>query len=431
MNDPKILRDDPEILRKMLHDRNSKVDARALLAADAARRALQTKADELRTKKNAGAEQFGRMKKAGTADSPEGAALMADMKALDQSLSAMEKDQQAVEAAFLDVWLRVPNVPHDSVPVGATDAEDIELRTWGTPRAVPQPARAHWDIGNALGLLDPERATKIAGARFNMFTGIGARVERALIQFMLDLHTTRHGYTEIAPPFLISAESLQGAGPLPLLEDDMYRTQDEDRLYLIPTAEVSLTAMHRDEILDGSRLPLKYVAYTPSFRREAGSYGRDLKGLIRVHQFDKVEMYQLTRPDLAPAAHEEMTRNAEAVLQALELPYRVVLLSTGAAAFQSHKTHDLEVWAPSRNGWMEISSVSTCGDFQARRSQIRFRREKGGKAELVHTLNGSGLAVGRTFAALLENFVNADGSVTIPDALRPYLGGMEKIAKAV
>jgi len=428
MNDPKLLREGAETLRALLRNRNSKVDADALLAADAARRAVQLKADDLRSRKNAGAEQFGRMKKAGTAGLPEGEALMKGMKELDQALAALDKDQQAAEEAFRDLWLRVPNAPHPDVPVGLTDDEDRELRRWGAPAAGTPAAKPHWEIAEALGLLDPERATKIAGARFNMFVGAGAALERALIRFMLELHTTAHGYREISPPYLISQDSLQGAGPYPLLADDMYRTKDEEALFLIPTAEVSLTAMHREEILDGTALPLKYVACTPSFRREAGSYGKDLKGLIRVHQFDKVEIYQLTRPDQSAAAHEEMTRHAEAVLQALELPYRVVVLSTGATGFQSHKTHDLEVWMPSKGGYTEISSVSTCADFQARRAGIRFRREKGAKPELVHTLNGSGLAVGRTFAAVLETYANADGSVTVPEVLRPHLGGLERIS---
>jgi len=427
--DPKVLRDEPDRVRRMLAQRNSKVDFDALRAADDARRTNQVRADDLRARRNTGAERYGKLKKAGGADSPEGRSLMAEMRKLDADLVEAAKAQSVAEAAWQDLVLLVPNLPHETTPVGKSDDDNVEVRKWGTPREFDFAAKPHWEIGEKLGILDFERATKIAGSRFSLFLGSGARLARALIQFMLDLHTTKHGYTEVATPILLRTETLLGCGQLPSLADEMYHLPAPDDLWLNPTAEVPIINIHREEILDGSLLPIKYAGYLPSFRREAGAAGKDTRGLIRVHQFDKVEMIQFVRPEDSLAAHEDMIRHSEAVLQALELPYRLMLLCTASVSQASAKTYDPEVWFPGQNQFREIASVSTCTDYQARRAQIRFRREKGGKAELVHTLNGSGLAVGRTFAAILENFQQADGSVTIPAALRPYMGGLSSIKK--
>ncbi len=427
MLDPKYLKDDPENLRAILAGRGSVVDFDRLLAADGARRKLQASVDALRARKNEGATAYGRHKKAGTAESPEAIELLASMRELDQSLAAMERDQEQAETAFRDLFLLVPNIPHESVPVGAAEKEGRELRRWGKPRDFDFKPLPHYEIGEKLGILDFERASRMSGSRFTLFVGKGAALERALIQFMLDLHVREHGYTEISAPILVKGKALEGTGQLPLLANDMYRTEGNDDLWLEPTAEVPLVNIHRDEILDGERLPLKYCAYMPSFRKEAGSYGKDVRGLIRQHQFDKVEMVQFVKPEDSIAALEEMTGHAEAVLKALNLPFRTMLLCTGDMSLASHRTHDPEVWMPGQNAFREISSCSTCSDFQARRAQIRFRRDRKSKVELVHTLNGSGIAVGRAFAAVLENCQNRDTSVTIPEVLRPYMGGLESI----
>ncbi|MEK7477287.1 MAG: serine--tRNA ligase [Candidatus Coatesbacteria bacterium] len=424
MIDPKLLKDSPDKVREMLTQRNAKVEFGALKAADDARRVSQIRADELRAKRNTSAQEFGKLKKAGTADSPEGKALMDSMRGMDAAMVEAAKVQADAEAAYHELVMLVPNMPHETTPVGKSGDDNVEVRKWGTPREFDFTAKPHWDICESLGLVDFERAIKISGARFTLFTGQGARLERALIQFMLDLHTTKHGYTEVSPPILVRSESLEGTGQLPNLREEMYHIPAPDDLWLNPTAEVPIANIHREEILDGARLPVKYVGYLPSFRREAGAAGRDTRGLLRVHQFDKVEMFQFVRPEDSIAAHEEMVGHAEAVLKALELPYRLMLLCTADISQASMKTYDPEVWMPGQRQYREIASVSTCSDYQARRAQIRFRREAGGKAELVHTLNGSGLAVGRTFAALLENFQQADGSVVLPDAIRPYMGGL-------
>ncbi len=427
MIDPKLLRENPEQLRSLLKSRNSTMDCDALIKADADRRALQTQVDELRAKKNTCAEQYGKLKKSGAGESPEGTALMDTMRKTDTALKDLEQRQTVADATYMNLLLLVPNLPDASVPVGTSSDHNVEIRRWGTPRQFSFTPKSHWEIGEALGLLDLPRAARMSGARFPLFLGLGARLMRALIQCMLDMHTNQHGYTEVSPPLLVKPESLQSTGQLPLLADDMYKTQPPDNLWLIPTGEVPLVNIHREEILDGARLPIKYVGYTPCFRQEAGSYGKDIRGLIRQHQFDKVEMVQFVKPEDSLAALEEMTAHAEAVLQALELPYQIMLLSTGQTSLASMKTYDPEVWMPGQNTHREVSSCSTCGDFQARRAQIRFRRNAKSKPELVHTLNGSGLAVGRTFAALLENFQNADGSVTIPERLRPYMNGLDSL----
>jgi seryl-tRNA synthetase len=326
--------------------------------------------------------------------------------------------------------MTIPNLPHSSVPIGAGAADNQEVRRHGNPKAFEFEPRAHWDLGPALGILDFERATKMSGSRFSVLLGAGARLARALINFMLDLHTREHGYLEVEPPFLVNAEALRGTGNLPKFEQDLFKIAGEWDLYLIPTAEVPLTNLHRAEILDGRTLPLRYTAYTPCFRSEAGSYGADVRGLIRQHQFDKVELVKFTHPDHSYEELESLTRNAEEILKRLDLPYRTMLLCTGDMGFASAKTYDIEVWLPSQKTYREISSCSNTEAFQARRANIKFRPAGTGKAEFAHTLNGSGLAVGRTLIAILENYQQADGSVIVPDALRAYMGGLDVIAKA-
>jgi seryl-tRNA synthetase len=325
--------------------------------------------------------------------------------------------------------MNLPNLPHATVPVGKGAAENVEVRRHGTPRAVDLKPLAHWDLGPALGILDFERGVKLAGARFTVLSGAGARLSRALINFMLDLHTREHGYREIEPPFVANSDTLKGTGQLPKFEQDLFKIGGDWDLYLIPTAEVPLTNLHRGEILDGRELPIRYTAYTPCFRSEAGSYGQDVRGLIRQHQFDKVELVTLTTPEQSYEALESLTANAEEVLKRLELPYRTMLLCSGDMGFAAAKTYDIEVWLPSQNTYREISSCSNTEAFQARRANIKFRAAGTGKAEFVHALNGSGLAVGRTLIALLENYQEKDGSVTVPPALRPYMDGRERIAK--
>ena len=425
--DPKLVREKPESVREMLINRRSPVDFDSVMGADKARRGIQVNADELRSVKNSCSEQYGRMKRDGTSGSPEGAALMDKMKVADEELKLLETRQAQAEEAWMDVFLRIPNVPHESVPVGGPEA-NRQVRTGGTRPEFGFKPKPHWELAEALGLIDFARAAKISGARFTLFTGTGARLERALIQFMLDLHTQKHGYTEMSPPFLVKPESMLATGQLPVLDEDMYKTSEPDVMYLNPTAEVPLANIHRDEILDGARLPIRYAAYCPSFRREAGTYGKETRGLIRQHQFDKVELVQIVRPEESYAALEQLTGHAETILQRLELPYRVVALCTGDIGFASAKTYDLEVWLPAQNTYREISSCSNCEAFQARRMQARFRNAQG-KTEFVHTLNGSGLAVGRTLVAVLENYQRADGSVEIPHVLRRYMGGAEVIAK--
>ncbi|NOT55503.1 MAG: serine--tRNA ligase, partial [Deltaproteobacteria bacterium] len=321
----------------------------------------------------------------------------------------------------------LPNLPHESIPVGSDESANQEVKRWGEPPRFSFEPRDHVDIGITLGILDLERATKITGARFSILTGMGARLERALISFCLDLHTKRHGYTEVSPPFIVNANSMYGTGNLPKFEADLFKLTDERNFYLIPTAEVPLTNMYAGEILENDQLPMKMTAYTPCFRSEAGSYGKDTRGLIRQHQFDKVELVKLTRPEDSYQELEGLTANAEAILETLGLAYRRIVLSTGDIGNQSAKTYDLEVWLPSQNTYREISSCSNCEAFQARRAQIRFRRDGKAKPEFVHTLNGSGLAIGRTWIAILENYQQADGSVIIPEALRPYLDGMDRL----
>jgi seryl-tRNA synthetase len=390
---------------------------------DAERRLLIRERDELNASSNRISKEVGAFMREGKKDDAE--AKKAESRSIAEKTKSVEARLAELEHEFRHILVNVPNLPHESVPSGADETANVEVRRWGAPRdfkAEGFDPKDHVDLGRLLGILDQERAAKITGARFAVLGGLGAKLERALINFMLDLHTRDHGYREILPPFMVNDDSLFGTGQLPKFEADLFKVRFEQEYYLIPTAEVPLTNLHREEILNEKDLPLSYTAYTPCFRSEAGSYGRDVRGLIRQHQFDKVELVKLTRPEDSYEALEQLTRDAERVLQLLGLPYRVVTLSTGDMGFSAAKTYDLEVWLPSQNTYREISSCSNCEAFQARRAQIRFKRDAKSKTEFVHTLNGSGLAVGRTWLAILENYQQADASVRIPEALEPYLG---------
>jgi seryl-tRNA synthetase len=360
----------------------------------------------------------------------DASALKAEMKGVSDEIKTLESRLSELEGSLRQFLLVLPNLPDDSVPVGADASANVEQRRVGEPPRFSFEPKAHWDIGTQLGILDFERAAKVSGARFAVLWNEGARLERALIQFMLDIHTRERGYREVIPPYLVTPETMLGTGQLPKFEGDLFKTQAGDRdLYLIPTAEVPLTALHRDEILEAERLPLRYVSFTPCFRSEAGSYGKDVRGLIRQHQFHKVELVKLTTPENSMAELESMTADAEEILKRLGLAYRVVVLASGDMGFNAAKTYDIEVWLPAQQTYREISSCSNCTDYQARRSNIRYRPDAKAKPRFVHTLNGSGLAVGRTLIALLENYQQGDGSVVVPEALRPYMGGLERIER--
>ena len=425
MLDPAYVREHLDEVRTALGRRGG--DAEALLAPlaelEARRRALIPEVEGLKREQNAASQEIARAKKEGRDPS----AVFAANKARGQRIKELEGTLEDVERKRSEFLMVIPNVPHPSVPLGNSAADNAEVRRHGTPRRFTFEPKPHWDLGPALGILDFERATRMSGARFAVLMGAGARLARALIEFMLDLHTREHGYTEVEPPFLVNAEALRGTGNLPKFEQDLFKIAGEWDLYLIPTAEVPLTNLHREEILDGRRLPLYYTAYTPCFRSEAGSYGADVRGLIRQHQFDKVELVKITTADQSYDELEKLTLNAEEVLKRLDLPYRTVLLCTGDMGFASAKTYDIEVWLPSQNTYREISSCSNTEAFQARRANIKVRPQGTGKAEFAHTLNGSGLAVGRTLIAVLENYQQEDGTVVIPPALRPYMRGLEVI----
>ena len=417
MLDIKLIRENPEMVKAAMKTRNKDMDAVVdeVLEIDAKRRELMKATDALKQEQNAASKKIPQIKKEG-GDISEIMARMNEIKAVikadDAKIAELDARQKALIYEF-------PNVPNSSVPVGKDDSENVEIRRWGEPRKFDFDYKAHWDIGADLGILDPETAAKVTGTRFHFYKGLGARLERAIVSFFLNTHT-ENGYTEILPPFLVNRASMTGTGQLPKFEEDAFKTTDD--LFLIPTAEVPVTNMHRDEILDGAQLPIKYCAYSACFRAEAGSAGRDTRGLIRQHQFNKVELVKFVDPETSYDELEKLTNDAERVLQLLGLPYRVVCLSTGDIGFSSAKTYDIEVWMPSYNRYVEISSCSNFEDFQARRSAIRFKKDSKSKAQLVHTLNGSGVAVGRTTAAILENYQNEDGSVTIPDVLVPYMG---------
>ncbi len=425
MLDPLFVRDNLETVRAAFAHRG--LDATAeltdLAALEAERRRAIPELEALKRAQNDGSAEVARAKKQGL----DASHLFAASKARGTQIKALEVALETVEARRTALLTTLPNLPHASVPVGTSAADNVVVRTWGEPRHFDFEPLAHWDLGPALGIIDFERATKIARARFAILMGAGAQMERALINFMLQLHSTEHGYTEIEPPFLVNSASMFGTGQLPKFEQDLFKIAGDWDLFLIPTAEVPVTNLYRNEILDGRLLPIKYTSYTPCFRSEAGSYGADVRGLIRQHQFDKVELVKFTTPDQSYAELEALTANAEEVLKRLELPYRTLALCTGDMGFGSAKTYDIEVWLPSQKTYREISSCSNCEAFQARRANIKFRPDGTGKAEYVHTLNGSGLAVGRTLIAILENYQQQDGSVVIPAALRPFMGGREII----
>ena len=428
MLDPAFVRDHTDLVRAAL--RNRGVDADALLSAlaplDEKRRSLILQVESLKRDQNAAAEDVAKRKKAGE----DVSAIVEANRARGQQVKELDAALQALEEERRRLLLTIPNVPHASVPVGRSADDNAEVRRVGEPRSFDFEPKAHWDLGPALGILDFERGTKIAGARFTVLMRDGARLARALINFMLDLHTRAHGYTEVEPPFLANSASLTATGNLPKFEQDLFKIAGDWDLYLVPTAEVPLTNLYRGEILDGRTLPLRYTAYTPCFRSEAGSYGADVRGLIRQHQFDKVELMVFAAPDQSYDELERLTSNAERVLQILELPYRTMVLSTGDIGFASAKTYDIEVWLPSQKVYREISSCSNTEAFQARRANIKYRPGGTGKADFVHTLNGSGLAVGRTLIAILENYQQRDGAIAIPTALRPLMGGQEAIEPA-
>jgi seryl-tRNA synthetase len=425
MLDPAFVRDHIEMVRQRMATRGVDLtkDLEQLATLETQRRRAIPQLEGLKREQNTASDEVARAKRQGQDARP----IFEANKARAQKIKQLEVELDAVEGQRGRLLATIPNIPHESVPVGKGAADNVVVRTWGEPRAFDFEAKAHWDLGPALGIIDFERATKIAGARFSVLLGAGAQLERALINFMLHQHTTAHGYIEIEPPFLVNAATLYGTGQLPKFEQDLFKIGGDWDLYLIPTAEVPVTNLYRGEILDGRLLPLKYTAYTPCFRSEAGSHGSDVRGLIRQHQFDKVELVKFTTPEMSYDELEGLTADAERILQLLGLPYRTVVLSTGDMGFSAAKTYDIEVWLPSQRTYREISSCSNCEAFQARRANIKFRPQGTGKADFVHTLNGSGLAVGRTLIAILENCQRSDGSVVIPEALRGFMNGREVI----
>ncbi len=423
MLDPRLLRGDLDQTARKLARRGYVLDTTAIAALEVRRKELQGRTQDLQSERNAASKAIGQAKARGE----DASSLMARVSGIGEHLVQAEAGLTALQTELSALVMEIPNIPHASVPDGRDEHDNVELRQWGTPREFGFEPRDHVDIGVGLGLMDFEAAVRIAGARFVVMQGAIARLQRALIQFMLDLHTTEHGYRETYVPYLVNADSLRGTGQLPKFEADLFALKGDPGYYLIPTAEVPVTNLVRDSILPAGSVPLRFVCHTPCFRSEAGSYGKDTRGMIRQHQFEKVELVQVVRPQDSYAALEELTGHAEAVLQRLELPYRVMALCAGDMGFSAAKTYDLEVWLPSQGKYREISSCSNFEDFQARRLQARWRNPATGKPELVHTLNGSGLAAGRTLVAVIENFQQEDGSVTIPDALRPYLGGLETI----
>ena len=423
MLDIKILRTEPERIVEALKSRNNDLDITPAIELDKQRREILYTVEQMKAKQNEITKKIPAMKKAGENTD----AVFAEMKELSNEIKELDSKVTAIDDELRNFMLRIPNIPNSTVPVGIDDSENIEVRRWGEPKKVDFEQKAHWDIGTDLDILDFDRGAKIAGTRFTVYKGMGARLERAVIQYFLNTHSDQSGYTEIFPPYMVNRASMTGTGQLPKFEEDAFKVTNNG-YFLIPTAEVPVTNLHRDEILDGASLPIKYCAYSACFRAEAGSAGRDTRGLIRQHQFNKVELVKFADPEKSYEELESLTNDAEKLLQGLNIPYRVVTLSTGDLGFSSAKTYDIEVWMPSYNRYVEISSCSNFEDYQARRANIKFRRTPKDKPEFVHTLNGSGLAVGRTVAAILENYQNADGSVTIPDALKCYMG-IDKIEK--
>ena len=419
-----VYRSDPDRVRSSLERRRSDAPLDRLLEVDKEWRERIARLEQLRARRNAGSKEVGALFRDGRREEAE--ARRAEMASLGDEVKALEETTRELEEELAALELTVPNLLHEKTPDGAGEDDNVVERTWGTPQSFEFPAKAHWDLGPDLGIVDFERAAKIAGARFAVLRGAGARLERALASWMLDLHVGAHGYTEVLPPYLVSADSLVGTGQLPKFGDDLFHVDGTD-LYLAPTAEVQVTNLHRDEVVDEADLPLRYCAHTPCFRAEAGSYGQDVRGLIRQHQFHKVELVQLATPETSWRQLGELTGHAEAVLRALELPYRVVSLCSGDLGFSAAFTTDLEVWLPGQGRYREISSCSVFTDFQTRRARLRYRPADGGRPRLLHTVNGSGLAIGRTLVAVLETYQEADGSVVVPEVLRPYMGGLERI----
>jgi len=423
MLDLGFVRSNLSLVRERMKDRGIAGILGEFEVLDAERRKLLSEAEALKARRNIVSDEIATLKK----QRQDASGLIAQMKQVGVNIQQLDEQAKAADDKLRELLRNVPNIPHETVPIGRGAEDNQEIRRWGEPRKFNFEPKAHWDLGPALGILDFERAAKIAGARFAVYYGAGAKLERALAQFMLDLHTREHGYTEVFPPFVVNSESMFGTGQLPKFAEDSFKLEGTD-YWLIPTAEVPVTNLFRDEVLEAEDLPIKFCAWTACFRSEAGSYGKDTRGIIRQHQFQKVELVKFALPDNSYDELESLTCDAETVLQRLELPYRVVALSTGDLGFSSAKTYDLEVWLPSSGEYKEISSCSNFESFQARRANLRFRRGKAGKTELLHTLNGSGLAVGRTWLAVLENYQQADGSVIIPEVLRPYLDGLERIA---
>jgi seryl-tRNA synthetase len=424
MLDIKRIRSNPEQVKEALRKRQGDYPIDKVLEIDKRRRSLITEMEQMKAKQNQVSKEIPKLKKEGKDVSD----VLEEMKKLSNAIKELDSQVKELDNQIKDELLAIPNIPHESVVEGKSDEDNVEIRKWGEPTKFNFEPKAHWDLGVELGILDFERASKLAGTRFSLFKGKGAMLERALINFMIDLHVNQHGYTEMLPPFMVNRACMIGTGQLPKFEEDMFHLPSKD-FFLVPTAEVPLTNYYKDEILDEDMLPIYLTAYTPCFRQEAGSAGRDTRGLIRNHQFDKVEMVKFSKPETSYDELESLTNNAEEVLKRLGLPYRVVMLCTGDLGFSASKTYDVEVWMPSYGRYVEISSCSNFEDYQARRANIRFRRKDSKKVEYVHTLNGSGLAVGRTFAAILENYQQEDGSIVIPETLRPYMGGLEKITK--
>lgn len=421
MLDMKYIRENLDEAEKRLKTRGTHVHLEGFRELDEKRRSILHEAESLKALRNITSDEISKTKDKTTVQDK-----ILEMREVSNRIKILDADQNGIEEALLSFLLTIPNFPHPTTPIGTSEDDNVQVRVWGEPATLPFVAKPHWEIGEELNILDFERGAKITGARFTLYKGAGARLERALINFMLDIHTGEHGYQEVLPPFLVNRDSMTATGQLPKFEDDLFKLVDPDYM-LIPTAEVPVTNIHRGEILHLDDLPICYAAYTPCFRKEAGSYGKDTRGLIRQHQFNKVELVKFVRPSDSDAELEKLTGHAEKILQLLGLPYRVMALCSGDIGFSSAKTYDLEVWLPGQNCYREISSCSTFTDFQSRRANIRYREEEKSKPEFVHTINGSGLAVGRTLVAILENYQQADGSVVIPTLLRPYMGGIEKI----
>ena len=417
MLDLRFIREHPDLVRQAIQEKGERVDFDRLLELDKSRRELIRRADQMKGERNRVSEEIAKLKKEGK----DGSAAITAMRKVSKEIKGMDEEIRTVEGKIGEIQIHIPNVPHPSVPRGEDPSYNVVVREWGSVPEFDFKPRTHWDLGPALGILDFERGSRLSGSNFVSFKDAGAKLERALINFMIDLHVTKHGYTEVSVPFIVKREMMFGTGQLPKLEEDMYLVEKDD-LFLIPTAEVPVTNLHREEILTGERFPLYYVAYTPCFRREAGSYGADTRGLMRIHQFDKVEMVKFVEPEKSYDELETLLQNAEEVLQLLEIPYRVVSLATGDLSFAAAKCYDLEAYAPGIDKWLEVSSCSNYEDYQARRMNIRFRREKGAKVEFVHTLNGSGLALPRTVIAIIENYQTDEGTIVVPEVLREFMG---------